>query len=104
MLSAPRAHTKRTVQNGFTVGDAKATRLGRLTTRGGPGPSAEEAKCAHLARKVLGWPSIYTLAHAFLWEYNYKRLKLIQLIGRLGVFLAFVPSVLRAHARSQTTL
>jgi hypothetical protein len=27
------------------------------------------------------------LAHAFLWEYSYKRLKLAQLPGQLGVFL-----------------
>jgi hypothetical protein len=27
------------------------------------------------------------LAHAFLWEYSYKTLKLAQLLGQLGVFL-----------------
>jgi hypothetical protein len=36
---------------------------------------------------VLGWPRRYKLAHAFLWGYSYKRLKLAQLLGRLGVFL-----------------
>jgi hypothetical protein len=28
------------------------------------------------------------LAHEFLWEYSCKRLKLAQLLGQLGVFLA----------------
>jgi hypothetical protein len=27
------------------------------------------------------------LAYAFLWEHSYKRLKLAQLLGQLGVFL-----------------
>jgi hypothetical protein len=27
------------------------------------------------------------LTHAFLWEYSYKRLKLAQILGRLGIFL-----------------
>jgi hypothetical protein len=39
------------------------------------------------ARKVSGWPNRCKLAHAFLWEYSYKRLKLAQLLGQLGVFL-----------------
>jgi hypothetical protein len=30
------------------------------------------------------------LAHAFLWEYSDKRLKLAQLLGQLGVFLTLV--------------
>jgi hypothetical protein len=29
------------------------------------------------------------LAYAFLWEYSHKRLKLVQLLGQLGVFLTF---------------
>ena len=37
------------------------------------------------ARKVLGWPKICELAHAFLWECSCKRLKLAQLLGQLGV-------------------
>ena len=37
---------------------------------------------------MLGWPKRCKLAHAFLWEYSYKRLKLAQLLGQLGVFLA----------------
>ena len=39
------------------------------------------------ARKLLGWPERRKLAHAFLWECSYKRLKLAQLLGQLGVFL-----------------
>jgi hypothetical protein len=35
------------------------------------------------------------LAHAFLWEYSYKRLKLAQLLGQLCVFLT--PGSLPAH-------
>jgi hypothetical protein len=31
------------------------------------------------AKKVLVWPKICQLAHAFLWEYSYDRLKLVQL-------------------------
>ena len=42
-----------------------------------------------IARNVLGWPKICKLAHAFLWEYSYKRLKLAQLLGQLGVLLTF---------------
>jgi hypothetical protein len=36
---------------------------------------------------VLGWPKICKLAHVFLWECSYKRLKLAQLLGQRGVFL-----------------
>ena len=39
------------------------------------------------ARKVLDWPKRYKWAHAFLWEYSYKRLQLAQLLGQLGVVL-----------------
>jgi hypothetical protein len=46
-------------------------------------PRAEEKKL-HRARKVLGWPTICKLAHAFLWEHSYQRLKLAQLLGQLG--------------------
>ena len=42
----------------------------------------------HVARKLLGWPKRCKLAHAFLWEHSYKRLKLAQLLGQLGVLLA----------------
>jgi hypothetical protein len=40
-------------------------------------------------RMVLGWPKRCKLAHAFLWEYSYKKLKLDQLLGQLGVFLTW---------------
>jgi hypothetical protein len=36
---------------------------------------------------VLGWPKRCTLGQAFLVEYSYKRWKLAQLLGQLGVFL-----------------
>jgi hypothetical protein len=39
------------------------------------------------ASKVLGWPKRCQLAPAFLWEYSYKRLELVQLLVQLGVFL-----------------
>ena len=39
------------------------------------------------AKKVLGWPKRRKLAHAFLWGYSYKRLKLAQLLGQLDAFL-----------------
>ena len=40
-----------------------------------------------LARKVLGWPKICKLAHAFQWEhFSYRRLKLAQILGRLASF------------------
>jgi hypothetical protein len=38
---------------------------------------------------MLGWPEICKLAHAFLWEYSYKRLKLAQRLGQLDVFLTW---------------
>jgi hypothetical protein len=44
-----------------------------------------------VARKVSGWPKRWKLAHAFLWEYSDKRLKLAQLLGQLGVFLTCRP-------------
>ena len=44
---------------------------------------------------MLGWPKLRKLAQAFLWEYSYKRLKLAQLLGQLGVFLTRV----RPHCR-----
>jgi hypothetical protein len=39
------------------------------------------------ARKVLCWPKRCKLAHAFLWEHSYNRLKLAQLLGQLFFFL-----------------
>ena len=38
-------------------------------------------------KKVFGFPKICKLAHAFLWDYIYKRLNLGQLLGQLGIFL-----------------
>jgi hypothetical protein len=32
------------------------------------------------------------LAHAFLWEYSYKRLELVQLLDQLGVLLTWSQS------------
>jgi hypothetical protein len=40
-----------------------------------------------IARKVLGWSKRCKLAHAFLWKYSYKRLKLAQVLGQPGIFL-----------------
>jgi hypothetical protein len=40
---------------------------------------------------MLGGPNS-KLAYAFLWEHSYKRLKLAQLLGQLGVFLTLVPA------------
>ena len=39
------------------------------------------------AREAFGWPKRCKLARAFLRKQSYKRLKLAQLLGRLGVFL-----------------
>jgi hypothetical protein len=58
----------------------------------GPGlsmPSAR-ASCASRAyarKTVLGWCRRCKLARALKLEYAYKRLKLAQLLGQLGVFL-----------------
>jgi hypothetical protein len=54
---------------------------------GGGGRGRRSHLTAAQARKLLGWPNICKLAYAFLWEYSYKRLKLAQLLGQLGVFL-----------------
>jgi hypothetical protein len=35
---------------------------------------------------VLGRPKRCQLAHASLWEYSYRRMKLAQLLGQVGVF------------------
>jgi hypothetical protein len=65
--------------------------------QGTPGGTAESFEMlelglwknnASVARRVLGsWSKRFKLAHAFLWEYSYKRLKLAQLLSQLGVFL-----------------
>jgi hypothetical protein len=46
---------------------------------------------------VLGWPKRCKLAHAFLWEYSYKRLKLAQRLGQLGAFLTRGASASPVH-------
>ena len=51
---------------------------------------APSTQPAPAASKVSGWPKRCKLARAFLWEYSYKRLKLAQLLGQLGVFLTLV--------------
>jgi hypothetical protein len=59
---------------------------------------------------VLGWPKRSKLAHEFLWEHSWKRLKLAQLRGQLGVFLtsptagccAITASIRRSIRRSAT--
>jgi hypothetical protein len=51
------------------------------------------------ARKLSGWLKRWQLAHAFLWEYSCKRLKLAQLLGQLGVFLTRRPPSTRTTAR-----
>ena len=45
-------------------------------------------------KKVLGWPKRRKLAHTFLWGCGYKKLKLAQLLGQLGVFLAWAAPVM----------
>jgi hypothetical protein len=54
----------------------------RAYSRGMPSAAGEPAG----AREVSGWPKRCKLAHAFLWEHSYKRLKLAQLLVQLGVF------------------
>jgi hypothetical protein len=68
---------------------------------GPPPPAYREAICrAYLARRaprrgcnarggreVLGWPRRCELAHAFLWEYSRRRLRLAQFLGQPGVSL-----------------
>ena len=43
-------------------------------------------------REALARPKIGKLAHASLWEYSYKRLKLAQLLANLGSFTLSHPS------------
>ena len=54
------------------------------------------------ARKVLGWPKRWKLAHAFPWEYSCKRLKLAQLLGQPGVFLTAARSASSAPSSRAT--
>ena len=50
---------------------------------------------------MLGWPKRRKLAHTFLWEYSYKRLKLVQLPGQLSVYLTLY---LAAKKRTMATV
>ena len=57
-----------------------AQRIGKPTTRM-PRPAEKVLSTKRRAanactRKALGWPKRSKLAHAFMWEYSYKRLKL----------------------------
>jgi hypothetical protein len=51
-------------------------------------PSTCPSRKVKFTRRVLGWPRRWKSAHGFLWEYSCKRLKLAQLLGQRGVFLA----------------
>jgi hypothetical protein len=56
-------------------------------------------------RELLGSPKMCKLAHALLWEYSHKRLKLAQLLGQLGGFLTEGCTViLHAHLLSVIAL
>ena len=57
------------------------------TTTGASRPRSQRNSSWYCSKKVLGWPKRCKLAHASLWEYSYKRLKLAQLLGQLGVSL-----------------
>ena len=52
------------------------------------------------ARKAFGRPKRRKLAHAFLWEHSYKRLKLAQLLGQLSIFLSHLASSASESRRS----
>ena len=54
-----------------------------------PDADADHADAVLRARKVSGRPKRCKLAHAFLWECSYKRLKTAQLLGQLGVSLTW---------------
>jgi hypothetical protein len=38
------------------------------------------------ARKLIGWPKLCKLAHAFRWEYSCKRLRLARLLANFASF------------------
>ena len=56
-----------------------------------------------VARKVLGWPKMSKLVHAFRWEYCYERLKLAQLLDQLGVVLTFRAGSVVGSTRRQSS-
>ena len=53
-----------------------------------PRPERSTVRGTRERGKAFGWPRRCKSARAFLWECGCKRLKLAQLLGRLGVFLA----------------
>jgi hypothetical protein len=69
---------------------ASAVAAAACPPRGRPSSSARGRRArprgSPASSKVLGLPKRCKLAHAFLWD-GYKRLKLAQLLGQLGVFL-----------------
>ena len=73
------------------------------SSRSGSRRRPRAARSGTAARKVLGWPKICKLAHAFLQEYSYKRLKLAQLLGQFGVFLTCSPAFQTAR-QTKTSL
>ena len=78
--------------------------MGRTRSEKENGFSAliEKSSVSPSVSKVLGWPKRRKLAHAFLWEYSYKRLKLAQLLGQLGVFLTCVFRIFASRSISPT--
>ena len=62
---------------------------------------AEKTSPACSATKVLGRPKRCQLAHAFLWEYSYKRLKLAQLLGQLSWRLSRLELVAQQRERAE---
>ena len=67
--------------------DARAEGAGRLARADLP---VKVNEALQRKKKALGRPKICELARAILWEYSYKRLKLAQFLGQLGVFLTYL--------------
>jgi hypothetical protein len=70
-----------------------AARSGRRTQKTGGRCShhgLRDARLGDWSEKAVRLAQRCKLAHAFLREYNYKRLKLAQLLGQLGVFLTWL--------------
>ena len=62
----------------------------------------EATTCSFERERYQVGPNDAKLAHAFLWEYSYKRLKLAQLLGQLGVLLTLVFSPLEMRFMSSS--
>ena len=107
-IPMPRIAMCRVKQSGIKRDASAALVLSSRPSSASPRASARRSSCAclrlaappsaeffhlrsdawpHAASKVSGWTKICKLAHAYLWEYSYKGLKLAQLLGRIGVFL-----------------